>query len=185
MFQDRRNILHVALHLNVLDSIPMLPGDSKVVALYPYRLGDLSVIFFYGSDYQRQINDNALSKLKIFIFNWTNLLVILMAIVLFFVRRWAKLQRDGFAPVLIDIIVIFIGGGRLRMDHKIERWIFVIMSIGALFLNGICLGPTLFPSYLTPHRSIETFQLLAELNPPIFYRLVFRDQRDILAEMLK
>lgn len=185
MSESHPNSLLVALHLNVLPSIPMLPGDSNSVALYPYQLSDLSVIFFYGSDYHRHTNNHLFSRLKIFTFNWTNLFVILTAMALCFVRRRAKLLRDDFMAVLIDVLVIFIGGQQLRMNHKIERWFFVITSIAAFFLNAICLGPTLFPSYLRIHQNVDTFQELAQVNPPIYLRLVLRDSEDLIKEMLR
>lgn len=182
MSKYHQNTLHVSLNLNAL---PLLPGDPNITALYPYQSSDLAVIFFYGSDYRRHINNHLFSKLKLFTFNWTNLFVILTAIVLCFVRRRAKLRRDGFITVLIDVIVIFIGGQSLCMNHKIERWFFVITSIGAFFLNAICLGPTLFPSYLRIHQNIDTFQELAKVNPPIYLRLVLRDSEYLIKEMLR
>lgn len=185
MSKNHRNILNMDLHLSVLPSMPSLLGNSTTVPLYPYRSKDLSVIFFYGSDYRRQINNNLFSKLKIFTFNWTNLFVIFAAIALCFIRRLHKLRRDGFISVLIDVVVIFTGGGNLRMDHKLERWFFVIMSIGAIFLNAICLEPTLFPSFLLNHRSISTFHQLAEINPPIYLRLVLRSNEHLIVEMLR
>lgn len=172
----------MVLHLPL--SVPGLKKDTQLTHLYPYRSMKLSVFFVYGTDYQRQINNNLFSKLKIFTFNWTNLLVILAAIALCFIRRLNKLRRDGFISVLIDVVVIFTGGGNLRMDHKLERWFFVIMSIGAFFLNAICLGPTLFPSYLLPCRNIETFQELAAINPPIYISFLLRGDKHLVADLM-
>lgn len=161
-------------------------ADTKLITrLYPYHSVDIFTVFVYGSNYQRQSTDNVFSKLKVFLFNWTNLFVIMAAVVLCFVRRLGKLRRDGFISVLIDVTVIFIGGGRLRMDHKLERWFFVIVSTGALFLNGICLEPTLFPSFLLPQQSVDTLQQLTEIRPPIYSVALFKRDEHLVIEMLR
>lgn len=153
--------------------------------LYPYDSDALSVIFVYGSDYQRQYSNNLFSKLRIFLFNWTNLLVILAGMVLCFMRRWQRLRHDGFISVVIDVAVIFIGGGSLRLDHRFERKFFILMSIGAFFLNAICLDSTLFPSYLSPQQKVETLQQLAEINPPIYMPPLLANSENMIVEMLR
>lgn len=181
--KNRPNVLSMRLH-SVPDSLK-LDGIAKVSSLYPYHSAKLSVFFVYGQDYQRQFSANLFSKLKLFIFNWTNCFVISAAVVLCFVRRLRKLRRDGFLSVLIDVMVIFTGGGRLRMDHKLERWFFVIVSIGALFLNSICLESTLFPSYLQRQQNVETFQQLTEINPPVYLAPLLERDSDLVQQMLR
>lgn len=183
MKKDHGNALHFVLHQPL--AIPGLVKYEQLSPLYPYRSMELSVFFVYGTDYERQINDNFFSQLKIFTFNWTNLFVILAAAMLFIIRRWHQLHCDGFLFAVIDVVVIFIGGGRVRVDHKLERWFFTIVSIGAIFLNGICLGPTLFPSFLLHHRSIETFQQLAEINPPVYATFLVKKKLDLVGDMLR
>lgn len=158
---------------------------STARPLYPYHTMDLSVIFIYDTHQKLKFNDNLFSKLRHFLINWTNLFVILAAILLCIVRRWKKLRCDGFISVLIDVMVIFTGGGKLRMDHQTERWFFAVVSIGAFFLNAICLGPTLFPSYLLAQRSVNTFQELAQINPRIYIDLLHQPQENLIIEMIK
>lgn len=153
--------------------------------LYPYHTADLSVIFIYDTHHKPKFNNNLFSKLRLFVFNWTNLFVILAAVVLCIVRQWKKLRRNGFISVLIDVIVIFIGGGILRMDHRIERLFFAVVSFGAFFLNAICLGPTLFPSYLLPQQSVKTFHELAQMNAQIYIDLWFQNEKSLIIEMMK
>lgn len=175
-----------SLNINLFASYPRdLRSDANTVPLYPYQSSELVVLFIYGTDYQRQTNNNLFGKLQLILLNWTTFFMILSAIVLCFIRRLSKLRRDGFISVLIDICVIFIGGGRLRMDHKLERWLFVIVSIGALFLNSFTLTSILFPSYLQPQRSIETFQQLAEIKPPFHIGRAFSRDEPIILEMLR
>lgn len=142
-------------------------------------------MFIYGTNYKRQINHNLFSQLKLFIFNWSSLTIFVAAIVLCFVRRLNRLRRDGFISVVIDVGVIFIGGGHLRMDHKLERWLFVIVSIGAFFLNAICLDSTLFPFYLLTQPSVDTFQQLAQINPPIYASVALISSESLMKEMLR
>lgn len=166
-----------------------LPSSIEVninpIPLYPYRSMEMSVLFVYGTNFQRQVNNNVLSKLKIFALSWMNLFVVLAAIILSIIYRWTGLSRDGFISALIDAMVIVTGGGRLRMTHTFERWFFAIVSIGAFFLTAISLGPTLFPSYLLSHRSINTFQQLAEINPPFYFDYVLRKDQDLVVDMLR
>lgn len=143
------------------------------------------VIFVYGTDYQRQFNNNLLSKLTLFMFNWTSLFVILASIFLCFVRRIDRLRRAGFMPVLIDVMVMFIGGGNLRMRHTLEKWFFVVVSIGAFFLNAICFDSTSFPSYLLSTQSVETFQQLTEINPPIYFNHLLKSDEKLIHKMLR
>lgn len=117
-----------------------LPSSIEVninaIPLYPYRSMEMSVLFVYGSNYQRQVNNNVLSKLKIFALSWMNLFVILAAILLTYIYRWTRISCDGFISALINVLVIFTGGARLRMNHIFERWFFIIVSIGAFFFDG-------------------------------------------------
>lgn len=181
MIKSKRNVVSLGL---ISSSIQKMKKNSTV-SLYPYHSVSTYVIFVYGSDYQRQINNNFISKLALFTLNWTNLFVILSGIVLWMVKRFNRLRDQGFIVVLVDVMVIFTGGGRLRNDHKLERWFFSIVSIAALFLNAICLGPTLFPSFLHHQRSVDTIQQLAEINPPIYICTVFDHNRHLVNQMLK
>lgn len=181
--ENHQNVLSIALH--PLPAIAELDGVVESLPLYPYHSVKLVVFFVYGSDYQRQLNNNVVNKLKLFIFNWTNLLVVLAAMALCFVRRWQRLRHDGFISVLIDVTVIFIGGGRLRPAHRFERWFFVLLSIGAFFLNAIGLDSTLFPSYLHPLQSIETFQQLSEINPPTYIPPILGAEKHLIRNMLR
>lgn len=164
-----------------------LPRGTQQTAtsLYPYQSEKLSVIFVYGSDYGRQWSDNTLAMLKVFIWNWINLFIVLMAIGLCFIRRLNKLRHDGFISTLIDVAVIFTGGGSMRMDHKLERLLFLIVSVGAFFLNSLCLDATLFPSYLLSQQTIETFQQLYDTNSPIFLAESLAKQEKLIIQMLR
>lgn len=161
-----------------------LIGNSKAT-LYPYHSIKLLVFFVYGSDFERQFNNNFFNKLKVFLFNWTNTFVILASVTLCFVRRVQRLRHDGFISVLIDVVVIFTGGGKLRFDQKLERWFFSIVSIGALFLNAICLEPTLFPSFLHHQRTVNTFEQLAEINPPVYLAGVLKGNEPYITALLR
>lgn len=181
--RNRPNVMSLSFY--EIASAFQLDGNANSESLYPFHSVKLFVIFVYGSDYQRKINNNLFNKLEIFLLNWTNLVVFLGAVVLCFIRRFSRLRRSGFISVLIDVMIIFIGGGRSRPDHRLERWFFVILSIGAFFLNAICLGPTLFPTYLSPQQSITTFRQLAEVKSEFYFAPYLAANSDIVVEMLR
>lgn len=158
---------------------------GKSTSLYPHHSVNISVLFVYGIDSNRQINGTLFKNLKMFIFNWCSLTVVFGTIFLYLMRRMNQLRRTGFISVLIDVMVIFIGGGHLRMNHKLERLLFSIISIAAIFLNGICLDSNLFPFYLLSETTVDTFSQLAEINPPVYFSFLFQRNQNLISGMLR
>lgn len=182
MLKNRTNVVNIRLH----DSYPDQTREKDVAIKSPQILVELVVLFIYGVDYQRQSNNNqTLLKFGIFVVNWITLIIILAATALFLIRRLVRLRRDGVISTLIDVMVIFIGGGHLRFSHKMERWIFAIMSISAIFINTLFLDGLLFPSYLHQQRNVDTFEKLAEINAPVYLGSVLRRYEPTIREMFK
>lgn len=175
----------ISLSFYELSSEFQLDEDGNSESLYPFHSVKLLVIFVYGSDYQRKVNNNLLNKLEIFLLNWTNLVVFSGVMVLCFIRRFPMLRREGFISVLIDVMIIFIGGGQFRLSHRLERWFFAILSMGAFFLNAIGLEATLFPTYLPSQQKVETFHQLAEMKPEFYFVPYLAPKSDIVIEMLR
>lgn len=96
-----------------------------------------------------------------------------------------KLRHDGFISSFIDTLVVHIGGTTLRLYHRLERWLFVITSIGAFFMIAIWLNACLFPTLITLDQSVDTFEELAEINPPIYLVLILNGIEGIVLEMLR
>lgn len=107
------------------------------------------------------------------------------AICMCMMRRLNQLRNNGFVPVLIDVMVIFTGGGNLHMHHRLEKWFFAILSIGAFFINAICLEETVFPSYLQPMQRIQTFEEVAKLNVPVYIGNTLKRNQFLIKEMLR
>lgn len=136
--------------------------------LYPYESPKLALIFVYGTDSTREMNivlvPESVRTLAISI----GLFVILATTALCFMRRKLKLPRSGSTFTFIDVIIAFIAGGNLRMQHKFERWFFGILLIGTFFINSLFTGDLLDCVIRILNQRISTFQQLADINSPIY-----------------
>lgn len=141
-------------------------------ALYPHHSVKLKVLFVYGRDFIRDMNilfepiPESLQLVAGAIF----LFVVLAAAALSLIRRELRLPRSGYSSSLIECIVPFIGGGSLRMHHKLEKWFFIILMFGAFFIVGVFAGCLLDAVIRIQFQKIETLKQLAETNSPIFIR---------------
>lgn len=163
----------------------MIDKSIKKSPLYPYQSAKLFIIFYYGSDYERQRTHSFLTRISSMLNLWMFLFFILMTISLCVLRRIARLKRDGLFSTCIDISITFIGGGNVRIDHKIERWLFGIAFIAFFFLNAIWQNEYLYPSLLLPDKTIDTFKKLSKINPPIYLSLQLKAYNDVIVEMLR
>lgn len=179
MKENRPNVLNLDLNAIVPDK-----NDENFATLYPYHSTEMSILFVYGNDHKRHTTNFVLNELKPF-FHWHELILLFTAIVLCFLRRTLRLRRDGFISAFIDMNVVITGGGNLRVHHRIERIFFAFMFVAYFFMTAIWLETTLYPSFLIPHQTVDTFDELAEINAPIYISDVFVDNEQIIIEMLK
>lgn len=135
--------------------------------LYPYDSNALCVIFVYGTDIQR-------GEHFAFVPSYTKALGIILttyiclaAIVLLIIRKKLKLRRDGVLITSIDVMVAFVAGGNLRMQHRFERLFFGILLISAFFIVSIFTGTVLDSIYSISKQEV-TFDQLHKINSPIF-----------------
>lgn len=158
--------------------------EKNGTILYPYHSIEISILFVYGTEYKRQTSNSILNKLKPF--HQLEILVFVFAsIALCFLRRMLKLRRDGFISAYIDIGIVATGGGNLRINHKIERMFFAIMFVAFFFLVALWLETTLYPSFLIPDRTIDTFDKLAEINKPVYISIKLKDKEHLVIGMLR
>lgn len=145
-----------------------LDEKSEAYPLYPYHSIELSVIFLYGTDFERHMNilliPGSIETLAYIIL----LFVSSAAIILCIIRRKLKLRRDGLISTFIDTVVAFVAGGNLQMKHKLERLFFAVMLIAAFFITSIFAGSILFYMYRILNQKIDTFKLLDNVNSPIY-----------------
>lgn len=163
----------------------MIDKSIKKTPLYPYQSEKLFILFYYGSDYERQRTHSFVTQISLMFNLWMFLFYICMAIPLCILRRIARIRRDGLFSTCVDISITFIGGGNVRIDHKMERWLFGIAFVGFFFLNAIWQDEYLYPSLLLPDKIIDTFKELAEINPPIYLSPQLRAYNDVIVEMLR
>lgn len=168
-----------------MDLNDMIDKSMKKSPLYPYQSAKLFTLFYYGSDYERQRNHSFLTRISTMFNLWMFLFLILMAILLCILRRMAKLRRDGLYSTIIDISITFTGGGNIRIDHKMERWLFGIAFVGFFFLIAIWQNEYLYPSLLLPDETIDSFEELAGINPPIYLSPQLKAYNDVIVEMLR
>lgn len=147
------------MRIDLNSPLPDVKLDANRKPLYSHRSYKLLIIFIYGHDYHRQPTNNLFTKLTLFTLNWTNLFVILAAVVLCFVRRLRKLRRDGFISVLIDVMVIFTGGGRLNGFSRAN-------SISILL-------------------TAQSLRQLAEINPLIYIPPMLRREENYIVDLLR
>lgn len=126
-----------------------------------------------------------IERLNEMLFNWMTLFYSIAAIVLYFIRRMARLQGDNFASALIDTGITFTAGGHLRMHHKLERWFFGILLIGSFFFCALWLEMILLPSFLLPDRKVDTFDKMAQINPPIYLFPMLKKSNHLIDDMLR
>lgn len=156
------------LQFNLAESSTKSYKGKIAYPLYPYQSVELAVIFVYGEDIQRQVNiwymPGSVQGQAISIVTFMSL----AAIVLCIIRRKFKLRRDGLLSTFIHTLVVFIGGGNLRMQHRFEKWFFGILLFGAFFITSIFTGDLLDCVYRILNQKISTFEELAGMNSPIY-----------------
>lgn len=157
----------------------------KSYPLYPYSPIDLVAMFFYGKDFQRQRNISSVpSFVKIGISIFITFIAV-AAIILYVIRKKFKLRHDSLFPTLVDIIVIFVGGGRIHMRHKLERLFFGILTTVAFFMTSLWLGDLLHYIYQIKDQRISTSDQLAKINSPIYIPADFQHRSDVIYGMLR
>lgn len=166
------------------DSSSMPVVNEKGTMTYPshpYQANELAVLFFYGTNFTRQMNIVFVPKSVQLCAGLIVLFVGLGSIVLCIVRRKLKLPRNSLLSSFIDTMVAFIAGGNLRMQHKFEKWNFAIMLIGAFFITSCFVGDFLACVY----PKISTFEQLARINSPIYIADTLTMHSDNIREMLR
>lgn len=163
----------------------MKDAQNKEISLYPYNTMEISVIFVYGIDQEREkyrilLTGLGTTTLSIFV-----VLVLMAAAVLCFYRRTNRLQRDGYISSFIDVCITFYGGGNLHMRHTFERLFLGMLLIGFFFLMAFWQEAVLFPSFLLHDQRVRTFNDLIKKNPPIYSAGSMSEITEIIEEMLR
>lgn len=155
--------------------------ESKSITLYPYHSQAIIVVFIYGTNITYQTIFTKLLMLSA----WNLQFFFFVATILYLIRGKIKLQRNDFAICVIDIGIVFVGGRRLHIMHKFESWFFGILSVVAILVNAIGLLAFLFPLFINPYQRVDTFEKLANINPPVYIASTLHAEVRIINTMLK
>lgn len=175
-------------HINNLHFSPYTIASThknETHSLYPYRSNELAVMFVYGADFHRQIHIlNISATVKIAAI----LILLFMVLAAFILRKMRKnfnLRRVDFSSAIIDILIVFIACGNLRVRHHLERWFFGILLIGALFMTPIFTSELLNQVYRMQDQKLTTFEQLAEIGAPIYINPALFMHAETISEQLR
>lgn len=145
---------------------------AHVHNLYPFMSERFKAVFVYGEDFPRPHPPGFLTILSAgnywFIFIWFSLATIIL-----FIIRWksgVKYQntRNTISSTILDMIIVFCAGGRLRFRNKYDKVYLMIMIFGTFFLLSLCTSR--FTSEITSFKqldNINTFEKLSKVNVPV------------------
>lgn len=173
------------MQLEIVSQQNLKDSKTKPIPFYLYHSTDLTIIFVYGTDMERQRNDAFTHFFANKLTQSCMLFHVLAAAVLCYLRRRERLRHDGYISCWIDIFVSFFGGGNIRMTHRLERWLFGIVYIANFFLMAVWSGLVLYPSYFERDQSIKSIGKIATINPPIFIDPTMNANEEEIAAILR
>lgn len=145
----------------------------------------LKTLFVYGTDYKRKMNIFSVPESVTIVAALVLSFIFAAAITLYIIRRKLRRPPNEFLSAFIDCWIPFIGGGNLRMEHRLERWFFAILLFGAFFIMSVFSGDLLNCVVQVLNEKVSTFAELAEINPPIYSTYELYLHRDLIYEKLK
>lgn len=142
---------------------------GKIVhALYPYQSIKLRVIYVHRSDFKYEMDIVPFSRAIQIIIALILLFICFSATILWLIRR--KLQRrwNNFSASFIECLVPFIGGGSMTIQHKLERWFFIILLFGAFIIVAMFGGDIVDNIVTVQSSKMDTFEKLAKTKSVIY-----------------
>lgn len=163
----------------------LIATDYKISRLvYPNSVNELKVLFIYGTNFKREMNifyippavQIAAALVLSFIF--------VAAITLFMIRRKLRVLSNDLFSAITDCWIPFIGGGSLRMEHRLERLFFAILLFGAFFIMSVLSGDLFDCVVSVLNAKVNTFEKLAQINPPIYSFYELHLNEDVIRQQL-
>lgn len=159
--------------------------ESQLIPLYPYRNRVVVVSFLYGDDYQLEIGSPSILRIMAeywFIPIW----FVLTTISLHLIRSKIGIGNNELSSTIMDMIIIFFGGGTIKFRHKIERYFLGMLLIGTFFIQAIWVSDFLSKvSTLRGINRVNTFEKIANLKSPIYFGLSLAGEKELIIESLK
>lgn len=144
---------------------------AHVHNLYPFISERFKAVFVYGENYPKPRPPGILTILSVGNY-WLIFIWFLLATVILFIIRWKAGVRQNdntISSSILDMIVVFCGGGRLRFRNKYDKVYLIIMIIGSFFLISLCTSK--FKSRITSSKqldNIDTFEKLSNVRVPVY-----------------
>lgn len=160
--------VHNELVLSPFSLTNVKPHHFTTRSLYPYYSIKLSAIFVYGQDFNRNIDLIHLSSRLLIFISVFNVVLILLALILWIGRRKLKVRPNEFTLALLDILIAVWAGGNLRIRHRLERWFFGILLITFFFFNSIFTGDLINQIFRVQSHKVTKFEELSPLNLTIY-----------------
>lgn len=136
--------------------------------LYPFHSIELVAVFVYGNNFTRQMNilsiPDSVLMLIVLLVIFMNLSVIFLCIM----RKKLKLRRNDIISSYVDVLIAFIAGGNLRIQHHWEKWFFGILLTAAFFITSLFASDLLYYVYRILNQKVSTFEQLTEIKAPIY-----------------
>lgn len=149
--------------------LPMLLKNGTYKATYHSgRIRILKVILVYYNDLNIDRNEKTISLLQCFVIKIITLSFIgfvTMLLILFCLRQLTRSHRRCFILTLMDMTIVYFGGGTLRIIRSWERIFFGAALLGTLTLQSMGFLSVLYNTFLFANvNRIDTFEQLKKLN---------------------
>lgn len=142
-------------------------------------------MFVYGIGTKRQKYRDTFTEKGVRMMVLGTLACALSALLLCYVRKRYRLRRSGFGATYVDLCCVMTGGGNLNLRHRWERIIFTVLFIGYFFFTNFWLEAVVFLTFLIHDGSIDTFDELKQMNPPIFNSILLEQSEQFIGSMLR
>lgn len=167
-----------------LTPFPIVKHTKLKTFLYSYHGQDLAVVFVYGNDFKRQEYRPYLTRLGTKLFCALNAFGFSAIAALFYLRRKLRLRHNDIVSVVMDVHIISVAGGNLRVHNKYERLFCAILMI-ASFFNASFWWAIVYPTFLIHNDQIDTFDKLVKINPPIFIPPTLKENDQDIIQLLR
>lgn len=139
----------------------------------------------YGKDHKREIDIYRVPASVQIVIPVIVSLLIVAVITLYVIRKKCNVTGCDAGSCVMDCLILFIGGGNLRMEHRFERWFFGILLVGAFFTVAVFGGDLVDSVVRVLNSRIETFEEVVKFNPSVYLDADLAAHLEDILEMLK
>lgn len=160
---------------------------SKLITIGANQGTKLCVIFVYGNiDIRLR---HTISSFRLYEGAGFCVLIVVFfvcAIILYLIRRHAKLRRIDFIAGLLDVHGAVIGGGSIRCQHRWERMFFAVTLIASFFLVSLYLADFSMHSIINlEYQKVDTVEKLSAKNVKFYLDPSLLKHKSFIEYMLR